>query len=106
MAQPATGGGSVCIPRCEVREDRHGGSVVSCGVLMAFGVAESGPRTVLGVSVSLIDAEMHRRDFPRLAGARGLSGVRLLISDDHAGLKAAHEARFPGVPCQRCQFHL
>lgn len=32
--------------------------------------------------------------------------MRLLISDDHAGLKAAREARFPGVSWQRCQFHL
>ncbi len=32
--------------------------------------------------------------------------MRLLISDDHIGLKAAREARFPGVPWQRCQFHL
>ena len=35
-----------------------------------------------------------------------MSGVRLLISDNHAGMKAAREARFPGVPWQRCQFHL
>lgn len=85
---------------------RHGGSVVSCAVLMAFGVSESGQRTVLGVSVSLSEAEVHWRDFFAGLQARGLSGVRLLISDDHAGLKAAREARFPGVPWQRCQFHL
>ncbi len=42
---------------------RHGGSVVSCAVLMAFGVDESGHRTVLGVSVSLSEAEVHWRDF-------------------------------------------
>ncbi len=85
---------------------RQGGSVVSCAVLMAFGVDESGHRTVLGVSVSLSEAEVHWRDFFAGLQARGLSGVRLLISDDHAGLKAAREARFPGVPWQRCQFHL
>lgn len=85
---------------------RHGGSVVSCAVLMAFGVSESGQRTVLGVSVSLSEAEVHWRDFFAGLQARGLSGVRLLISDDHAGLKAAREARFAGVPWQRCQFHL
>jgi putative transposase len=85
---------------------RHGGSVVSCAVLMAFGVSESGQRTVLGVSVSLSEAEVHWRDFFAGLQARGLSGVRLLISDDHAGLKAAREARFPGAPWQRCQFHL
>ncbi len=85
---------------------RHGGAVVSCAVLMAFGVDESGRRTVLGVSVSLSEAEVHWRDFFASLQARGLSGVRLLISDDHAGLKAAREARFPGLPWQRCQFHL
>ncbi len=85
---------------------RHGGAVVSCAVLMAFGVDESGHRTVLGVSVSLSEAEVHWRDFFAGLQARGLSGVRLLISDDHAGLKAAREARFSGLPWQRCQFHL
>ncbi len=85
---------------------RHGGAVVSCAVLMAFGVDESGNRTVLGVSVSLSEAEVHWRDFFAGLQARGLSGVQLLVSDDHAGLKAAREARFPGLPWQRCQFHL
>ena len=85
---------------------RHGGSVISSAVLMAFGVDPSGHRTVLGVSVSLSEAEVHWRDFFAGLQARGLSGVQLLISDDHAGLKAAREARFPGVPWQRCQFHL
>jgi putative transposase len=85
---------------------RQAGCVVSCAVLMAFGVDESGHRAVLGVSVSLSEAEVHGRDFFAQLQGRGLSGVRLLISDDHAGLKAAREARFPGVPWQRCQFHL
>lgn len=85
---------------------RHGGSVVSCAVLMAFGVDETGHRTVLGVSVSLSESELHWRDFFAHLQERGLCGVRLLISDDHAGMKAAREARFPGVPWQRCQFHL
>ena len=85
---------------------RHGGAVLSCAVLMAFGVDESGHRTVLGVNVSWSEAEVHWRDFFAHLQGRGLCGVRLLISDDHAGLKAAREARFPGVPWQRCQFHL
>lgn len=37
---------------------------------------------------------------------RGLHGIKLLVSDDHAGLKAARMAVFPSVPWQRCQFHL
>jgi putative transposase len=85
---------------------RHGGSVISCAVLMAFGVNEQGHRSVLGVSVSLSEAEVHWRDFFAQLQGRGLSGVRLIISDDHAGLKAARESRFPSVPWQRCQFHL
>jgi putative transposase len=84
---------------------RQGGSVVSCAVLLALGVEESGHRTVLGVSVSLSEAEVHWRNLFAQLQERGLCGVRLLISDDHAGLKAAREARFPGVPWQRCQFH-
>jgi putative transposase len=85
---------------------RHGGAVVSCAVLMAVGITPDGRRTVLGVSVSLSEAEVHWRDFFAHLQARGLHGVRLIVSDDHAGLKAAREARFAGVPWQRCQFHL
>lgn len=85
---------------------RHGGSVVSCAVLIAAAVGEDGRRSVLGVSVSLSEAEVHWRDFLASVQERGLHGVKLIVSDDHAGLKAAREARFAGVPWQRCQFHL
>jgi transposase-like protein len=85
---------------------RHGGTVVSCAVLIAVGITGEGQRSVLGVSVSLSEAEVHWRDFFAGLQGRGLHGVELIISDDHAGLKAAREARFPGVPWQRCQFHL
>ena len=37
---------------------------------------------------------------------RGMHGVKFIVSDDHAGLGAARDAVFPGVPWQRCQFHL
>lgn len=85
---------------------RHGGCVVSCALLVAVGIGPDGKRSILGVSVSLSEAEVHWREF--LAGLqdRGLHGVQLIVSDDHAGLKAAREARFAGVPWQRCQFHL
>jgi transposase-like protein len=85
---------------------RHGGCVISCALLVAVGIGPDGKRSILGVSVSLSEAEVHWRDF--LAGLqdRGLHGVQLIVSDDHAGLKAAREARFAGVPWQRCQFHL
>jgi transposase-like protein len=85
---------------------RHGGSVVSCAVLIAIGIDADGRRAILGTSVSLSEAEVHWREFLARLQARGLHGVILLVSDDHAGLRAALAARFPGVPWQRCQFHL
>jgi putative transposase len=86
---------------------RHGGQVVSCAVLVAAGVdATSGKRSILGVSVSLSEAEVHWRSFLQSLLDRGLHGVGLITSDDHAGLKAAVNSLFPGVPWQRCQFHL
>jgi putative transposase len=85
---------------------RLNGTVVSCAVLSAIGISPEGKRTVLGVSVSLSEAEVHWREFLTGLQARGLHGVQLIVSDDHAGLKAAATARFAGVPWQRCQFHL
>jgi transposase-like protein len=85
---------------------RHGGSVVSCAVLIAVGITPEGHRSLLGVNVSLSEAEVHWRDFIANLQDRGMHGVLLTVSDNHAGLKAAREARLPGVPWQRCQFHL
>lgn len=85
---------------------RHGGSVVDCAVLLAMGIDRQGQRELLGVSVALSEAEVHWRGFLRELAARGLHGVRLFVSDDHAGLKAARAAVFPSVAWQRCQFHL
>jgi transposase-like protein len=85
---------------------RQAGAVVSCAVLTAIGIDAHGRRSVLGVSVSLSEAEVHWREFLSRLQERGLYGVRLIVSDSHAGLKAACAARFAGVPWQRCQFHL
>lgn len=85
---------------------RIGGTVVSCSLLVAIGVQPDGRRSVLGVSVALSEAEVHWRQFLAGLQARGLHGAQLIISDDHAGLRAALQARFAGVPWQRCQFHL
>jgi transposase-like protein len=85
---------------------RHGGSVVDCAVLVAVGVLPNGKRTVLGVSVSLSEAEVHWREFLASLVERGLHGVEMITSDAHEGLKAARKSVFPGVPWQRCQFHL
>jgi len=85
---------------------RHSGSVISCAVLVAIGITPEGKRSVLSVSVSLSEAEVHWRDFLASLQNRGLHGVQLIVSDNHAGIKAARKARFSGVPWQRCQFHL
>jgi transposase-like protein len=85
---------------------RVDGQVRDVAVLIAVGIAPSGQRSVLGVSVSLSEAEAHWRDFLSSLVGRGLSGVRLITSDAHEGLAAARRAVFGGVPWQRCQFHL
>lgn len=85
---------------------RHGGAVIDCAVLLAVGITPEGKRSILGVSVSLSEAEVHWRGFLETLQNRGLHGVQLIVSDNHAGLKAARQARLTGVPWQRCQFHL
>ena len=85
---------------------RHGGCVIDCAVLLAIGITPEGKRSILGVSVSLSEAEVHWREFLTALAQRGIHGVRLITSDDHAGLGAARKAVLPGVPWQRCQFHL
>jgi putative transposase len=84
---------------------RHGGAVVPCAVLTAIGITPDGKRSVLGCSVALSEAETHWRDFLQSLQERGMRGVKLVVSDDHSGLKAARQATMPGVPWQRCQFH-
>jgi putative transposase len=85
---------------------RHGGQVVDAAVLLGLGVREDGKRELLGVSVALSEAEVHWRAFLTDLKDRGMHGMKLFVSDDHAGLKAARTAVFPAVPWQRCQFHL
>jgi transposase-like protein len=85
---------------------RRAGTVVDTALLIAIGITADGHRTVLGVSVSDSEAEVHWREFFRSLVARGLRGIRYIVSDAHEGLKAARQACFSGVPWQRCQFHL
>ena len=85
---------------------RHNGIVMSLPVLISYGVNKEGQREVLGVSMSFSEAETHWRTFMESLQSRGLSGVELVISDNHAGLKNALTTVFPSVPWQRCQFHL
>ena len=85
---------------------RINGSVQSCAVFTAIGINTDGKREVIGVSVSLSEAEVHWRGFLKSLLTRGLQGVKLITSDAHSGLKAARQSLFNGVRWQRCQFHL
>jgi len=87
----------------QVRED---GQVRNLAVLSATAINPAGKREILGVSVSLSEHEVHWRSFLESLKDRGLGGIQLITSDDHAGLRAARLAVFGGVPWQRCQFHL
>jgi len=84
---------------------RHDGAVRSCALLTAIGIGPDGKRSVLGCSVQLSEAEPHWRKFLESLLKRGMHGLRLVVSDDHSGLRAARQATLAGVPWQRCQFH-
>lgn len=90
----------------EYEKIRYDHSVIDMATLIAVGVSEDGKREVLGISSKLSEAEVHWREFFQDLQKRGLSGVRLFISDDHAGMGAARRAVFPSVKWQRCQFHM
>lgn len=86
---------------------RYGGVVRDLAVLVAIGVNKrSGKREILGIEALLSEAEVHWRSLLKKLSERGLTGVKLFISDSHAGMKAARQSVFPSVPWQRCQFHM
>lgn len=84
---------------------RHDGRVISMAVNIVYAVTAEGQRTILDVSVSHSENESdYRRLFDRLK-ERGLTGVELVVSDNHEGLKKAIIGCFPGASWQRCQVH-
>ena len=85
---------------------RRGGIVRDAAILSAIGIGPDERRQVLGVSVALSEAEVHWRTFLENLHARGMCGVEYVVSDDHAGLRAARRAVLGGAKWQRCQFHL
>jgi len=85
---------------------QEAGQVRDAAVLVASGITPEGERQVLGVSVALSEHESHWKSFLKGLKDRGMHGVQLVISDDHAGLGAARRAILGSIPWQRCQFHL
>jgi transposase-like protein len=84
---------------------RVDGQVVSQGVLIVAGVRDDGRREILAVEVADTESEATYQELFRRLKARGLSGVRLVTSDDHTGLRAAIARHFQGAGWQRCQVH-
>lgn len=87
-----------------VRDDALG-QVVSRAVVVATGITATGDREVLGVDIGDSEDETFWTAFLRSLRTRGLSGVRLVISDAHAGLCAAIRKTMAGASWQRCRVH-
>ena len=83
---------------------REGGRIVSRAVIVAVGVNLDGRREVLGIATGPSEAETFWTDFLRSLADRGLRGVKLVIADDHKGLRAAAQRVFSATH-QRCRVH-
>ena len=83
---------------------RDGGRIVSRAVIIAVAVNEDGKREVLGVATGPSEAETFWTDFLRSLADRGLRGVKLVVADDHKGLRAAARRVF-NATLQRCRVH-
>ena len=83
---------------------RDGGRIISRAVIVAVAVNSDGKREVLGVTTGPSEAETFWTDFLRSLADRGLRGVKLVIADDHKGLRAAARRVF-NAGLQRCRVH-
>jgi transposase-like protein len=83
---------------------REGGRIVSTATIIAVGVNTDGRREVLGVATGASEAEVFWKGFLRSLADRGLRGVKLVIADDHKGLRAAASKVFH-ASLQRCRVH-
>jgi transposase-like protein len=84
---------------------RDNGRVVSQAIVIAIAVTANGEREVLGLDVGPSESGAFWLAFLRDLAARGLNGVQLVISDAHAGLKAAIGSVLQGASWQRCRVH-
>lgn len=80
--------------------------VENVAALVAYGVGMDGRRRLLAVSIGAQESEASWADLLRKLTERGLTGVKLVIADDHAGLKAAARSHLPEARLQRCVVHL
>lgn len=103
--RPLTGRYPYLIVDARYEKVRAGGRVVSMGILIVLGTNEAGMREILTVECADTENATTWSDTFRRLKKRGLSGVLLLTSDDHEGIKAAVGRHFQGATWQRCQFH-
>jgi putative transposase len=85
-------------------KSRDGGRIRSTAVIIAVGVNTDGRREVLGVATGPSEAESFWKGFLRSLADRGLRGVKLVVADDHKGLRAAAAKVFHATH-QRCKVH-
>ena len=102
--RPLEGGYPYLFLDAKVEKVRDGGRVVRKCLVIAHGVHESGRREVIGLDVGESETEAFWREFLHGLVRRGLLGVELVVSDAHAGLKAAI-AQVLGCSWQRCSVH-
>ena len=84
---------------------RDGGVIVNRAILVALGIDWEGRRQVLAVEYAQRESQSSWKDFLLGLKKRGLTGVRLAVSDDHSGLKAAIKEVLPDAWWQRCYVH-
>jgi transposase-like protein len=85
-------------------KSRKGGRIASVAVIVAVAVNTDGRREVLGVATGASEAEVFWTEFLRSLADRGLRGVKLVVADDHKGLRAAARRVFD-AGLQRCRVH-
>jgi len=84
---------------------RQGARIVSQAAVVAVGVRDTGEKSVLGLAIGASETEAFWLEFCRSLSRRGLSGVQLVISDAHEGLRSALSQVFAGASWQRCKVH-
>ena len=91
---------AVSVDRRDLPKVRDGGWIVSTAAMIAVGVNTDGRREVLGATTGPSEAEVFWNGFHRSLADRGLRGVRVVVADDHKGLRAA-----AAKVLQRCRVH-
>ena len=86
-------------------KSREDGRIANVAVIVATGVSTDGHREILGMDVNTTEDSAGWTAFLRGLVARGLKGVKLVISDSHEGLKNAIAATLSGASWQRCRTH-